>query len=223
MESGPSAFFMRPMESGRKPRGSRAAKMRSRVIITMEKAPSTCESESAMASTSDAGARVGDELDDDLGVGGGLEVGAVALQARTHIAEVHKVAVVSDGDEALGGVDANGLGVEQRRVAGGGVARVADGQMARKLQENVVGKDFGDQAHAFDVGQMQAVGGGDAGGFLAAMLQRVEAEIGFARGVGMAVDGDHAAFFVEFVACGDELQGLMDPSTPLRTGSGTRD
>jgi hypothetical protein len=32
---------MRPMESGRKPRGSRAAKMRSRVIMTMEKAPST--------------------------------------------------------------------------------------------------------------------------------------------------------------------------------------
>ena len=52
MVSGPSGFLMRPMESGRKPRGSRAAKMRSRVIITMEKAPSTWESESAMASTS---------------------------------------------------------------------------------------------------------------------------------------------------------------------------
>ena len=44
---------MRPMESGRKPCGSRAAKMRSRVIITIENAPSICESESAMASTSD--------------------------------------------------------------------------------------------------------------------------------------------------------------------------
>ena len=47
---------MRPMESGRKPRGSRAAKMRSRVIITMENAPSTCESESAMAVDQRAGA-----------------------------------------------------------------------------------------------------------------------------------------------------------------------
>ena len=45
-------LLMRPMESGRKPRGSRAAKMRSRVIITIEKAPSTWRSESAMASTS---------------------------------------------------------------------------------------------------------------------------------------------------------------------------
>jgi hypothetical protein len=31
------------------------------------------------------------------------------------------------------------------------------------------------------------------------MLQGVEAEIGLARGVGMAVDGDDAAFFAEFV------------------------
>ena len=42
------------------------------------------------------------------------------------------------------------------------------------------------------------------------MLQSVEAEIGLARGVGMAVDGDDAAFFVELVAGGDELQGRRD-------------
>jgi hypothetical protein len=55
-----------------------------------------------------------------------------------------------------------------------------------------------------------AVGSRDAGRLLAAVLQRVEAEIGFPRGVGMAVDGDDAAFFVEFVARGAELQGLRD-------------
>ena len=44
-----------------------------------------------------------------------------------------------------------------------------------------------------------AVGGGDAGRFLAAMLEGVEAEIGLAGGVGVAVDGDYAAFFVEVV------------------------
>ncbi len=47
----PSSPAMRPMESGRKPWGSRAAKMRLRVIMTMEKAPSTWASESAMQST----------------------------------------------------------------------------------------------------------------------------------------------------------------------------
>ena len=43
---------IRPIESGRKPCGSRAAKIRLRVIITIENAPSTCASESAMQSTS---------------------------------------------------------------------------------------------------------------------------------------------------------------------------
>ncbi len=149
-----------------------------------------------------AGAGVGDELDDDLGVGGGLEVSAVALQAGAQVAQVDQVAIVGDGDEALGGVDADGLGVEQGRVAGGGVAGVADGHGAGELGQHVVGEDFRDQAHALDVGQMQAVGGGDAGRLLAAMLQGVEAEIGLAGGVGMAVDGDYAAFFAElfFVA-----------------------
>ncbi len=187
--------------------------MRSRVIMTMENAPSTCESESAMAVDQRAGAGVGDELDDDLGVGSGLEVSAVALEAGAQVAEVDQVAVVRDGDEALGGIDANGLRVEQRRVAGGGVARVADGHVAGELGEHIVGEDFRDQAHALDVGQMLAVGGGDAGRFLAAMLEGVEGEIGFARGVRMAVDGDDAAFFVEFVAGRGELRGRTDVGT----------
>jgi hypothetical protein len=44
---------------------------------------------------------------------------------------------------------------------------------------------------------MRTVSGGDASGFLAAMLKGVERKIGFARGMGMAVDGDDAALFVE--------------------------
>ena len=51
-------------------------------------------------------------------------------------------------------------------------------------------------------GEVLAVGGGDAGGFLPAMLQRVEPEIGLARGVGMVVDGDYAALFVQLVEAG---------------------
>jgi hypothetical protein len=46
---------------------------------------------------------------------------------------------------------------------------------------------------------MLAIGGGDAGGFLTTVLQGVEAQIGFPSGMGMAVDGDDAAFFAEFV------------------------
>ena len=150
----------------------------------MENAPSTWRERVGDGVDERAGAGVRDELDNDFGVGRGLEVSAVALQARAQIAQVHQVAVVRDGDEALGGVDANGLRVEQRRVAGCGVARVADGHAAGELGEDVVGKDLRDQAHALDVGEVLAVGGGDAGRFLAAVLQGVEAEIGLARGVG---------------------------------------
>ena len=77
---------------------------------------------------------------------------------------------------------------------------------AGKLLEHVVGEDFRDEAHALDVGEVLAVGGGDAGGFLPAMLEGVEAEVGLAGGVGMAVDGDDAAFFVELVVRGDRRQ-----------------
>jgi hypothetical protein len=95
--------------------------------MTMENAPSTWRERVGDAIDQRAGFGVGDELDDDFGVGGGLEVGAIALEAGAEVAEVDEVAVVGDGDEALGGVDADGLGVEQGRVAGSGVAGVADG------------------------------------------------------------------------------------------------
>jgi len=52
---------------------------------------------------------------------------------------------------------------------------------------------------AVDLG---AIGGADAGAFLAAMLEGVEAEVGELGGFGVAVDGDDAAFVVEFVRGG---------------------
>ena len=101
-----------------------------------------------------------------------------------------------NGNEPLGGFDADGLRVEQRRVSGGGVARVADGHIAFEARDDLVGENFRDQTHAFDVREVGAVGGGDAGGFLSAMLEGIKAEVDLAGSVGMAVDGDYAAFFV---------------------------
>ena len=46
-------------------------------------------------------------------------------------------------------------------------------------------------------GQPLAVGRGDAGRRLDAMLQGGKGEISLTRGVGMAVNGDHATLFVE--------------------------
>ena len=44
-----------------------------------------------------------------------------------------------------------------------------------------------------------AVGGDDAGRFLSAMLERVQAEVGELLRLGMGVDGDHATFVAKFV------------------------
>jgi hypothetical protein len=58
---------------------------------------------------------------------------------------------------------------------------------------------------------VEAVGGGDAGRLLAAMLQGVKAEIGLAGGVGVAVNGDYATLFAEFgVLDRDQGTGIRD-------------
>jgi hypothetical protein len=60
----------------------------------------------------------------------------------------------------------------------------------------------------FDIAQVVAVGGSDAGGFLPAMLQRVKAEIDLAGGFRVAVNGHDAAFFAEL--------GVFVRSSPIR-------
>ena len=92
--------------------GSRAAKMRSRVIMTTEKAPSICESESAMASTSVVACECAMSWTMISESDGGLEEGALALEFGADVAEVDQIAVVRNGDEAFGGFDADGLRVE---------------------------------------------------------------------------------------------------------------
>ena len=74
---------------------------------------------------------------------------------------------------------------------------MADGHFAGELGEDVFGEDFGDEAHAFDVGKMVAVGGGYTGGFLTSMLKGVEAKVDLAGCFRVAVYGHYAAFFAE--------------------------
>ena len=140
-----------------------------------------------------------DELDDDFRVRCGLEECAFALQMHAQVAKVHQVAVVRDRNQAFGRLHADGLRIEQRRVAGGRIARVPDGHVAFEARDHIVGEDLGDEAHALNVRKVRAVCGGDAGGFLAAMLEGVEGEVGLAGCVGVIVDGDYATFFVELV------------------------
>src|SRR5690348_5534722 len=119
-----------------------------------------------------------DEVDDDLSVTGGLENRAFGFQARANAGGVHQVAVVRDRDHALVAVHADRLRVEQRGVAGGGVTGVSDGERTRQGSQNGRGEDVAHQAHGAVHANVVAVGGGDAGGFLSTVLQRVQAEVG---------------------------------------------
>ena len=67
------------------------------------------------------------------------------------------------------------LGVQQHGIAGGGIAGMADGEFAGQAAEHFRRENIGHVAHALVAMNVAAVAGGDAGAFLAAMLQRVQA------------------------------------------------
>ena len=59
----------------------------------------------------------------------------------------------------------------------GGVADVADGHVAGEVGQGLVVEDLGDQAEVLVDEDLGAVGGGDAGRLLAAVLEGVQAEV----------------------------------------------
>ena len=123
---------MRPMDSGRKPRGSRMAKTRSRVIITRENAPSIRRRRrTRLPAALFLGLR--DQMHDHFSVAGGLEDGSLRFKALADFIGVDQVAVMRQSNHALVAIDHDGLRVEHSGIAGGGVARMSDSQIAGKL------------------------------------------------------------------------------------------
>ena len=141
-------------------------------------------------------ARARHQMQDHLGVGGRLHHGAFVHQGFAQGDAVGQVAVVADGEAAAFQFGEQRLHVAQHRLAGGRIAHMADGRGAGQAVDHVsAGKGVADQAEAALGVETLAVEGDDAGGFLAAVLQRVQAERGDGGGVGMAEDAEHAAFF----------------------------
>ena len=104
-----------------------------------------------------------------------------------------------DGDEPLVEADGERLRVQQDCIPGGRVAGVPDGEPAAQTFEHRLGEDLGHLPHALVVKDLSAVAGDDPGAFLAAMLLRVEAEVGELCGFRVAVDREDPTFVVEFV------------------------
>jgi hypothetical protein len=76
---------------------------------------------------------------------------------------------------------------------------VADGSLSDKLRQHIRLKNVLDHAHTPVDVEIDGVAGSDPGGFLAAVLQRIEAQISEFRGLLMTEDAEHSAFVVEMI------------------------
>src|SRR5664280_2614567 len=155
-------------------------------------------------------ARARHQMQDHLGVGGRLHHGAFVHQVLAQRDAVGQVAVVTDGEAAAFQFREQRLHVAQHRFARCRIAHVPDRRGAGQAVDHFPPRErVADQAEAAFGMETLAVETDDAGGFLAAMLERVQAERGDGGGVGMAENAEHAAFFaqpvgirIEFGACG---------------------
>jgi hypothetical protein len=148
---------------------------------------------------------VGEERGDQRRVVGGLldaaavevELAGGAGQAGDHLAQlvgVDQVAVVTQRDGAVVGRAEGGLRVLPGAGAGRRVAGVTDRDVTLERLERGVVEDLGDQAHVLVDQDLPAVADRDSGRLLAAVLERVQAEVDelghlFAR----RPDPEHAA------------------------------
>ena len=106
---------------------------------------------------------------------------------------------------ALVAIDQDRLCVEQRFVASRGIPRVADRGVARKRAQDIRGKNLLDFAHRAVQMQVAAIARNNPGGFLPAMLQRVQAEIRELRRFLVPENPEHTTFVVETVVSESEL------------------
>ena len=140
-----------------------------------------------------------DQVDDDLAVDRRLEDRAARLEPAAQLVGVHEVAVVRDGERALGPLDHERLAVLEHGRAAGRVAVVADGEAAPEAAQDLLVEDLRHVAHAAVADEGLPVRGHDARRLLPPVLEGVEAQVRERRRLRMAEDADHAALLVELV------------------------
>ena len=163
------------------------------------------------------GAVLGDEVEQggqDGGVGGGAaaELAAEVLPGGGvhgvhELTGVGEVAVVGQGEGGAGRRTEHRLGVLPGGGALGGVADVADGDVAGEVGQGLVVEDLGDQAEVLVDEDLGAVGGGDARRLLAAVLEGVQPEVAQAGDV--LAGGPHSEDAALLARRGLELVGVV--------------
>ena len=151
-------------------------------------------------------ARARDQMQDHLGVGGRLHDRALVHEFAAQRQPVGQIAVMADGEAERIELGEQRLHVAQQGLAGGRIADMADRRHAGQAVDDLaLRKVVADQAETPLGMEPVAVEGDDAGGFLAAMLERMQAERGDGGGVGMAENAEDPAFLAEAVGVQVEL------------------
>ena len=140
-----------------------------------------------------------DEVNNDFGVGCGLENGAIGLQLAAKHGGIDQISVVRHCQIAKSEIDVQRLHILEPGSPRRGIAIVSDRHRPRQPRQGLLGEYIGDMALALFNMEMLAVVGNDSGGFLAAMLKRVEAEVGEIGRFLVAVYAEDGTFVVEFV------------------------
>ena len=118
------------------------------------------------------GEGLGQQLGHQVAVGGDQAGQHVGL--RRQVVGVGQVAVVGQAEAGTPHAAEDGLGVDPVTRAGGGVAGVADGQVAPQARELALVEHRRHEAHVLHHGDEVAVAHGHAGRLLATVLQGVE-------------------------------------------------
>ena len=159
-----------------------------------------------------------DEVDDDLGVAGRLEDRAAPVEGPAQLHRVRQIAVLGDREAALGELGEQRLDIAQRRFAGRRIAHVADRRAPGSCAHHLVAVEIaGDVAHRPVRVEMGAVEAGDAGRFLAAVLQRVQPERDEARGIVGTPNAENAAFLAQLVVI-ERIGRQHVPASGLKLG-----
>ena len=144
--------------------------------------------------------RGGDQMDDDLGIGGGLEQAAALHQLAAQLQRVGQIAVMADGQPAELEIREQRLHVAQQRLAGGRITIVADGGMAFQPRHHIGrDEDFRHMAKPAMGIKALAVEGNDPAGLLSPMLQRVQPQGRMRGGILRAEDAEDRAFLAQVI------------------------
>ena len=119
----------------------------------------------------------GDQGRDHLGVGGRAEPDPVGDELVAQRVGVRQVAVVPERDRARAAVVDERLRVRPVHAARRRVARVPDRDLAGQRLQLLLVEDLGHEPHVAQHGEPAALGDGDPGRLLAAVLQREEGEV----------------------------------------------